>query len=181
MNKKSAAAMTAAAVWMTFCPIPSFAGKAADVERYCAMLISKDDNERETAVAELAKIGGPAVPAVLAALDDKEGYLGRVGAARVLGRIRDARAVKPLVAALSDDYLFVRQEASLALVAIGGKAPVDEILGAIDQGNDNFLEAAAATLGLLHDRRALPALEKLSRHQNADVAKAASAAIREIQ
>lgn len=181
MNQKSAAAVMIAAVLMTVFPVPSFAGNATDAERYCAMLISKDDNERETAVAELAKIGGPAVPAVLAALDHKEGYLSRVGAARVLGRIRDGRAVKPLVAALSDDYLFVRQEASLALVAIGGKAPVDGILGAIDQGNDSFLEAAAATLGLLHDRRALPVLEKLSRHQNADVAKAASAAIRQFQ
>jgi HEAT repeat protein len=64
---------------------------------------------------------------------------------------------------------------------MGGTAAVDEILGALDRGGDNFLEAAAATLGELGDRRALPALEKLARHQNADVAKAASAAIQRLR
>jgi HEAT repeat protein len=181
MNRNHPVALIAAAILVTLCPAPSFAGPDADVERYCAMLHSKDDNERDAAVAELAKIGAPAVPGVLTVLGHDEIYLGRVGAARVLGRIRDVRAVKPLVVALGDEYAFVRQEASLALVAIGDKAAVDEILEALGQGNDNFLEAAAATLGLLHDRRALPALEKLARHQNADVAKAASDAIRQLQ
>ena len=83
--------------------------------------------------------------------------------------------------ALADEYFSVREEASRALIAIGGTTTVDEILGALEQGGDNFLEAAAATLGPLGDRRALPALEKLARHPNADVAKAASAAIRQLQ
>ena len=145
------------------------------------MLGSKDDNERETAVVELAKIGAPAVPGALAVLAHGEVYLSRMGAAKVLGQIRDARAIKPLVGELADEYFFVREEASRALVAIGGAPAVNEILGALEQGGDNFLEAAAATLGPLGDRRALPALEKLVRHPNADVAKAASAAIRQLQ
>ncbi|HUL53569.1 MAG TPA: HEAT repeat domain-containing protein [Opitutaceae bacterium] len=181
MNRKNAALLFATVLLPAFCPAPSFAGPDANVEKYCAMLHSKDDTERETAVAELAKIGAPAVPDVLAVLDHAEVYLGRMNAARVLGQIRDTRAIQPLVAALADDYAAVRQEASRALVAIGGKAAVDEILGALARGGDNFLEAAAVTLGELGDRRTLPALEKLSRHQNADVAKAASAAIQKLQ
>jgi len=181
MNRTHSIASIATVVLWALCPAPTFAGQDARVEKYCAMLSSKDDQERETAAAELAEIGGPAVPSVLAVLDHGQVYLGRMGAARVLGQIRDDRAIKPLVRALGDEYFFVRQEASRALVAIGGPAAVDEILRAIEQGGDNFLEAAVATLGQLGDRRALPTLERLSRHQNADVAKAASAAIRQLQ
>jgi HEAT repeat protein len=181
MNRKHSVALITTVVLMTLGPAPFFAAQDTDVAKYCAMLGSKDDNERETAVVELAKIGVPAVPGALAVLAHGEVYLGRMGAARVLGQIRDARAIKPLVGALADEYFSVREEASRALIAIGGTTTVDEILGALEQGGDNFLEAAAATLGPLGDRRALPALEKLARHPNADVAKAASAAIRQLQ
>jgi HEAT repeat protein len=84
----------------------------------------------------------------------------------------------PLISALGDEFFFVRQKASLALVEIGGRKTVDDILAGLDGGSDNFLEAAAATLGLLKDKRALPALEKLSKYQNQSVARAAAESIK---
>ena len=154
------------------------ARQTADVEKYCAMLHSLDDAERETARVELTKIGKPAVWAVIAALGRDPVYLGREGAAVVLGRIRDERAVKPLIAALKDDYAAVREQASLALAQIGGAKTVDAVLEALDRGGrELFLEAAASTLGLLGDKRALPALEKLEKHADRDVAKAAREAV----
>jgi HEAT repeat protein len=159
-------------------PSDGSARQTADVEKYCAMLHSLDDAERETARAELVKIGRPAVWAVIAVLGRDQVYLGREGAAVVLGRIRDERAVKPLIAALKDDYAAVREQASSALVLIGGTKTVDAVLEALARGgSDPFLEAAASTLGLLGDKRALPALEKLEKHASQDVAKAATEAV----
>lgn len=158
------------------------AGQAGDIEKYCAMLHSLDDGERATARAELVKIGKPAVPQVLAVLSGDPVYLGREGAAFVLGRSGDARAVRPLIAALADDYDAVRQEASQALARIGGPGTVETLLEAVGKGgSDPFLAAGAATLGLLGDKRALPALEKLMKHGNPDVAAAAAEALRRIR
>lgn len=182
MNRKRLKSITITVVILSsLLAARTMAGTENDIDNYCAMLYSKDDGERETAVAELVRIGRPAVPAVIVALETQEVYLGREGAAKVLGQIRDPRAIRPLVAALRDQYAFVRQQASLALAAIGDPTAVDEILGALDRGGDDFLEAAAATLGLLRDAKALPALEKLSKHPKADVAKTASAAIDQIK
>ena len=155
-------------------------GQKHDIEKYCLMLHSLDDGERVMAVDELVKIGKPAVPSLIAALSGDPVYLGREGAAVALGRIRDPRAVKPLVAALKDEYQMVRQQACLALSEIGGRKAVDEVLGSLEGGSDDFLEAAAAALGLLNDRRALPALEKLAKHPSQIVAAAAAEAIRQI-
>jgi HEAT repeat protein len=158
------------------------ARQAAEVEKYCAMLHSLDDGERETARAELVKIGRPAVWPVIAVLGTDPVYLGREGAAFVLGRLGDRRAVKPLVAALKDDYDAVRQEASLALVRIGGPLTVDAVLEAMDrETSDVFLAAAATTLGRLGDRRALAVLARLEKSPNNDVAKAAADAARRIR
>jgi bilin biosynthesis protein len=155
----------------------SAAGQRADVERFCAMLHSLDDGERETARAELVKIGLPAVGPVVAVLAKDAVYLGREGAAFVLGRIADPCAVKPLVSALEDEYAAVRDEASLALARIGGPKTVDAVLAALGRGGgDAFLEAAASTLGLLGDKRALAALARLEKSPDRDVAKAAAQA-----
>jgi HEAT repeat protein len=168
-------------VMTVFCSGLALARQAPDIAKYCTMLHSLDDNERDLAVEELAKIGKPAVPSLIGALSGDEVYLGRAGAAVALGRIRDRRAVAPLVSALDDEYRFVREKASVALGQIGGPEVVDALMGALAGKSDNFLEAAATTLGLLKDKRALPALEKLSAHQNADVAGAAAEAIRQIK
>jgi HEAT repeat protein len=152
-------------------------GQTAAVEKYCAMLHSLDDGERETARSELVKIGRPAVWPVVAVLGTDPVYLGREGAAFVLGRIGDARAAKPLIAALKDEYAAVREQASLALARLGGPKTVDGILEALGQGGgDDFLEAAASTLGFLGDKRALPALARLEENPNKNVAKAAAQA-----
>jgi HEAT repeat protein len=178
MHLRIGSPLMIAALLISLLPISSSAGQQAAIDKYCAMLHSLDDNERETAVAELAKIGRPAVPGAIAALGGDEVYLGRAGAALVLGRIRDDRAIGPLVAALGDEYALVRQNASWALAQIGERRTVDAILAALPGGSDVFLEAAAAALGLLKDKRALPELEKLTGHQNPDVARAAADSIK---
>ncbi len=181
MNSRAWLMLVLALVSVSLNPRLVSAGQAATIEKYCVMLHSLDDGERAAARVELAKTGRPAVPSVIAALREDPVYLGREGAAFVLGQIGDARAVKPLIAALGDDYIAVREQASLALAKIGGRKTVDAVLEALSGGGENFLTAAAATLGLLQDKRALPALEKLARHQNKDVAAAAAGAIERLR
>jgi HEAT repeat protein len=181
MNGRAWLMLALAAVSFLMRPAAVSAGQAKETEKYCAMLHSLDDAERETARVELVKIGKPAMPGLIAALANDPVYLGREGAAFVLGRIRDAGAVKPLIAALGDDYAAVRDQASQALARIGGRTAVDGILEALEGGSNVFLAAAAATLGLLKDPKALPALENLARHKDPDVAAAASEALRRLR
>jgi len=68
------------------------------------------------------ELGTPAVEPLVAALKDRDPQ-GRTAAARALGRIRDARAVKPLVDALREKE--VREAALQALEEIGWKPQND--------------------------------------------------------
>jgi HEAT repeat protein len=76
----------------------------------------KDEYVRWDAANALAKIGGPAVEPLIRALTNEDSNV-RLGAARALGYIGNARAVEPLIHALKDEY--VRWEAVACLGKIG--------------------------------------------------------------
>lgn len=67
------------------------------------------------------KIGGPAVPDLIIALEDAEAQ-GRIGAATALGAIRDPRAAEPLVELLGDPSPGLAGAAYRALKDIGPPA-----------------------------------------------------------
>jgi hypothetical protein len=60
MNRSIGVTMISAVFSIALFSIPTFAAQKADIEKYCAMVHSKDNNERAVAVAELVKIGRPA-------------------------------------------------------------------------------------------------------------------------
>lgn len=114
------------------------------------------DNDRfikGRAAYALGKIGSPAVIPLIIALDTGDGSL-RWGAAIALGKIRDERAIRPLIRALGDRYENVRSEAVAAL-GVFGDAILDPILDALQQPDlferlklaTTIAEASRSTLG----------------------------------
>ena len=75
---------------------------------------------RYAAAEALVGIGKPGVPALVGALRDGD-WLVRHAAAQALGRIGDARAVRPLAAAVKDEVRHVRDAARAALQALKRK------------------------------------------------------------
>lgn len=83
-----------------------------------------DAQRHEAAAEELVTLGAAAVPALSAALQNVRNLRQRQQAARVLGLIGDARAVKPLLAALEDRDAGVWSQATGALARIPDAAEV---------------------------------------------------------
>jgi len=110
-------------------------GKIKDaraVEPLIAVLKDKDSSVRSEAAAALVSIGTPAVELLVATLKDKDSSV-RSGSVGALGKIKDARAVEPLMDCLKKDKdPSVRSEAAAALVSIG--TPVVELLVACPEG-----------------------------------------------
>lgn len=93
---------------------------------------------RNNAMAELTKIGKPAVPFVIEALKSGKNSKAKWGAARVLGNIGDKRATEPLIKRLRDSDNFVRKESVEALRKITSKS-----FGYDPEGNPQLRSAAA--------------------------------------
>lgn len=79
----------------------------------------------------------------------------RKAAAEVLGEIKDARAVEPLISALRDTHKNMRQAAAEALGKLGDIRAVEPLIGEL--GRD-VRQVAAKALGLLGDARAVEPL-----------------------
>jgi len=87
----------------------------------------------------------------------------RQGAAEALGKLGDARAVEPLIAALNDTATPVRQSAAEALVRLGAPQAVDPLTIALkdETASDGLFSVpvlAAEVLGRLGDGRAVAPL-----------------------
>jgi HEAT repeat protein len=107
-----------------------------------------------SAVMELGALGGPKeVDLLLLALARNDGVAR--SAARELGRIGDARALKPLADALSNSV--IGQSCAEALLHYGAKA-VDVLLYALKSENPGTRRLAAGTLGEIRDKRAVEPL-----------------------
>ncbi len=76
------------------------------VTKLIQKLKDRDPNIQEEGVAALVKIGEPAVEPLISALNDKDLRV-RMRTARVLGEIKDGRAVEILNAAVKDRNLEV--------------------------------------------------------------------------
>ncbi len=139
----------------------------------------------------LEAIGKPAVDALLEALGDPEGAIRRF-AARLLGRIRDPRAIQPLGMALYDMHFevgqaaaeslagfgeaglkvlgealkhpeaWLRQHAVYGLTLSGDQRIVPVLLNMLNDPEREVVKQVIQSLGKLKDRRALPALQAIA-------------------
>lgn len=90
-------------------------------------------------------------------LRDPDDYEVRWSAAKALGKIKDPRAVEPLIAALGDPYYDVRMSAAEALGKIGMPA-VTPLIAALTNTNSSVRDTAADALGEIKDPRAVEPL-----------------------
>ena len=117
------------------------------------------------------------VTGLIKALDYQKDASVRRAAAEALGKLKDARAVVPLIAALEDESTAVRREAAEALGKSGDARAVEPLIVALrDKVTDVRLNAAEA-LGELKDARAVEPLIAALEDSDNNVCKAAEGAL----
>ena len=102
---------------------------------------------------QLAKLGAPAVPALIEALKDRR-YLVRCAAARGLAKTGDKQAFEPIAALLGDEFDAVRAATAEILGELGDRRAVEPLLKALEDPLEPVRAAAVGSLGKLGDRRA---------------------------
>lgn len=103
--------------------------------------------DRFEALRALVEIGKPAVPALIEALQDKGNPVTRRWqAAKALGAIKDARAVEPLIKAMSDESEFVRRVAAESLGKLGDKRAIPVLKEALKDKGWHVRRSAAEAL-----------------------------------
>jgi HEAT repeat protein len=111
---------------------------------------------RESAKA-LAKIGKPAVPYLLKALDNEQWEVRR-NAAWTLGEIRDPSSIDPLVSKLTDESIFVRMTVMRSLGKIGGSRANESLIKCLNDEIELVRQVAAEVLGQFHNAATVKAL-----------------------
>jgi len=91
----------------------------------------------QSAINELVKIGEPAVPALIRALEH-EFHEVRYNSAKALGEIGDPSAVPSLVRSLDDCYGIVQRHSMEALGKIGAISAVPALIERLDDDNFDF-------------------------------------------
>ena len=157
-----------------------------DIEQLLADLKVHEWATNNRIASELAEIGPPSVPRLIAALSDTDGYV-RSAAADALGRIGDASAVEPLIAAMryrdaqayeDDEDSEARIQAAVALGKIGDLRAFEALLDTASGTTDLLLASYAIdALGMLADPRAIPTLIEALKVSDQDVPKSARSAL----
>lgn len=129
--------------------------------------------------SDLARMGPPVVGPLVAVLNDPDDSIRR-RAVRVLGEVRDPRAVPALMALLHDDYYSIRREAAAALAAAGAPA-VDPLLSALGDPDGDVRKRAADVLSGIGDARAIAPLLCAANDEDWYVRKAAEDAVQRIR
>ncbi|GAB4505725.1 MAG: hypothetical protein Fur0043_27220 [Anaerolineales bacterium] len=152
-------------------------GKTRYVEAMPYLMLALRDSfwwyEREAAADVLLEaietIGQPAVDYLLEALQDTEAAVRRF-AARLLGRIRDPRAVEPLGMALYDIHFEVGQAAAESLAGFG-EAGLRVLAEALKHPEAWLRQHAISGLTLTGDKRIVPLLMKMLNDPEREVVK----------
>lgn len=108
-----------------------------------------DKEKRRSAVMKLGMVGGEdAVRALIMTVrNDHEDLITRGRAAMMLGKLRDSRAVTPLIQALEAPGFSTPVYAAEALGKIGDRRAIEPLLLAVmNSGNETFRKAAQAAL-----------------------------------
>jgi HEAT repeat protein len=150
-----------------------------------AALVSRLSSDKEVFVRKAAAYalgrlsGNESTIALIAALNDKDPEV-RGAAAVSLGEHPDLMTIAPLSTALSDKSDFVRARAAAALGVTGPSAAtaVPTLIGLLKSDPDSEVKRhAAAALGSIGDRSALPALHLAAHDTDPYLANAARASI----
>ena len=108
--------------------------------------VNKD--QRRTAVMKLGMVGGEQAVRTLITIveNSQEDLIVRGRAAMMLGKLKDGRAVSPLIRALEAPGFLTPYHAALALGKIGDPRAIDALLDLADKGQDRRREAALQAL-----------------------------------
>ncbi|MHC4984073.1 MAG: HEAT repeat domain-containing protein, partial [Planctomycetota bacterium] len=99
-----------------------------------------------------------------------------------LGKIRDRRAVEPLVGCLTDEDCHVRQAAAVALGEIRDIRALDPLILALEDTDYRVVVSSAKSLGMLNHPKPIVRLAELVLHSGRqEVRRAAGDALREIR
>ncbi|MFX1562777.1 MAG: HEAT repeat domain-containing protein [Promethearchaeota archaeon] len=131
-------------------------GRLGDTSAIGLLIEALDSDEpraSEAASYALAKIGNPAVPALIQSLKSPNSSI-RKGAVVALGKIGDKRAIVPLIQALDDESGPVKHFAGIALGNFPGDARVVEAL--IQSLEHGLHYVAAESLAKLECKEAVP-------------------------
>lgn len=184
-----------------------------EVQAVPVLIDALHDLESDTAqhaVWGLMNIGSPAVPDLIAALQDSNSQvrrdiariLGKIGATTAvpalidtlqdpiavvrraaiesLGYIGSVVAVPPLLTMLRDAEEQVRRAAAEALGHIGDASAVLDLINALHDERENVRIVAAWALGQIRDAAAVPALIDALREKSPQVRQAAAEMLKEI-
>lgn len=121
---------------------------ALEMKQWLADLRGFDKDKRRTAVMKLGMVGGEqAVRALIMTVrNDHEDLITRGRAAMMLGKLRDTRAVVPLIQALEAPGFKTPVYAAEALGKIGDPRAIEPLLAAVSSNNDTFRRAALDAL-----------------------------------
>lgn len=134
------------------------------VEKLVAATRDASPWRRARAVVALGECGDAgAFPAMVALLDDPEVSVRRAAAA-AFGKLRDPRAVAPLVSLLqrSDEATFVRSYAAVSLGSIKARESVEALIAALDAADPLLRRSAARALCRIGDPRSNERLADLA-------------------
>ena len=149
--------------------IASAASDEQDIEVLIENFNEQDVDIKADSVKALVEAGEPAVGPLIQALDSKDPEI-RENAAITLGKIKDERAIDPLIKLLTDEEWEVESASTNALVEIGGPAvePLIKILQ--DENEDVFLQMKViAVLAGIKDKRAIqPMIQALKKDPELD-------------
>jgi HEAT repeat protein len=138
-------------------------GGASGVSVLVSALGDSDKYVRQEAVAALKRVGVAAVPALSAALGEKNGTLAS-HAALALGELEAEETVAALREALGERT--TGHNAARALGQIGGPAAVSALIGVLESEHQGVRLGAIEGLGRIGDRVATPALMRLLGDEN---------------
>ena len=124
-----------------------------------SLLCDEDRFVKSRAAYALGLIGEPAVEPLIFALREGDGNL-RWGAAIALGKIRDLRAIDPLIRALADKYENVRAESAKSLAAIG-KPALGQLVRFLQNSDRSVRIEVVTALGELKDTDAIQPLMQI--------------------
>jgi HEAT repeat protein len=144
-------------------PMSIFTKKPAEVV-LIEDFIRKSKEGEPDAIKAVVAAGAPIVDKLIPLLtvDKNHPDAVRRNAMHALARIRDPRAVDPLIALLEDTDPTIRAQAAGILGHLGDKRAVEPLIKKLSDGYGYAVCAAAArSLGRLHDKRALEPLIRM--------------------
>jgi len=113
--------------------------------------------------------------------DETASSYSRRSAISALVRLRDERAVQPLITALQDQDPYMRREAAKALGDMGFPAAVEPLVEALKDSEDNVRRNAITALGAVGDDRAIEPLKQMLQDQSFLTRSEAERSLRKIE